>query len=49
MIKMDNVMLTFPAVTAHLGGVGVYSSLRDYLTVLRHLLQILGISAFSSG
>jgi len=28
-------------VPAHLGGVGVYSSLRDYLTLLRHLLQIL--------
>ncbi|KIM38852.1 hypothetical protein M413DRAFT_447549 [Hebeloma cylindrosporum] len=28
-------------VTAHLGGVGVYSSLKDYLNLLRHLLQIL--------
>ncbi|PPQ68606.1 hypothetical protein CVT24_005424 [Panaeolus cyanescens] len=27
-------------VKAHLSGVGIYSSLRDYLTLLRHLLQI---------
>ncbi|KAF9474844.1 beta-lactamase/transpeptidase-like protein [Pholiota conissans] len=27
-------------VTRHLGGTGLYSSLKDYLTLLRHLLQI---------
>jgi hypothetical protein len=47
-LKVDCITLNFSAVTAHLGGVGVYSSLRDYLTVLRHLLQILGISTSSS-
>lgn len=27
----------------HLGGVGLYASQKDYLTVLRHLLQIKGV------
>ncbi|KAF5322969.1 hypothetical protein D9611_009300 [Ephemerocybe angulata] len=27
-------------VFAHLGGVGLYTSLRDYLTLLRHILQV---------
>jgi hypothetical protein len=31
-------------VRAHLGGVGLYASQKDYLTVLRHLLQIKGVS-----
>lgn len=30
-------------VAIHLGGVGLYASLRDYLTILRHLLQINGL------
>lgn len=29
-------------VHVYLGGVGVYSSLKDYLTLLQHLLQVKG-------
>jgi hypothetical protein len=46
-MKVDRNTLTFLEVTAHLGGVGVYSSLKEYLDLLRHLLQILGISTSS--
>lgn len=28
-------------INLHLGGTGIYSSMRDYLTILRHILQIL--------
>jgi len=45
--KIDPSTLTFPEVTGHLGGVGVYSSLKEYLDLLRHLLQILGTSTSS--
>lgn len=31
-----------PLVRLHLGGVGMYSSMRDYLKILRHILQIHG-------
>ena len=31
-----------PSVRLHLGGVGMYSSMRDYLKILRHLMQING-------
>jgi len=30
------------SVRLHLGGVGMYSSMRDYLKILRHLMQING-------
>ncbi|KAJ6562009.1 beta-lactamase/transpeptidase-like protein [Mycena capillaripes] len=36
-------------VRMHLGGVGLYSSQKDYLTVLRHLLQIKGMHFLFSG
>jgi hypothetical protein len=32
-----------PSVRLHLGGVGMYSSMRDYLKILRHLMQINGM------
>jgi hypothetical protein len=40
----SGVLLTasYPSVRLHLGGVGMYSSMRDYLKILRHLMQING-------
>jgi len=35
----------FVAVRLYLGGVGLYSSMRDYLKLLRHLMQINGTSS----
>ena len=31
------------SVRLHLGGVGMYSSMRDYLKLLRHILEINGV------
>ncbi|KAF7357690.1 hypothetical protein MVEN_00814700 [Mycena venus] len=36
-------------VRVHFGGVGLYASQKDYLTVLRHLLQIIGTYIYSCG
>lgn len=35
-------LLSLQIANVHFGGVGVYMSLKDYLTILRHLLQIKG-------
>ena len=42
--RLSRARLTVPEVTAHFGGIGIYASMRDYLSLLRHLLQILGMS-----
>lgn len=34
------------SVRLHLGGVGMYSSMRDYLKLLRHILQINGMARY---
>jgi len=36
----------FAKVKLHFGGIGLYSSMKDYLTLLRHLLQIKGEEEF---
>lgn len=40
-IQVAFIFIPF-SVRRHMGGVGLYASLRDYLTLLRHMLQIHG-------
>ena len=41
-IYAPSLLLFLQKVKLHIGGAGIYSSMKDYLTLLRHLLQIKG-------